>query len=106
MGGGVSSKESKSYHHLTPIPPMTTRLSSKGQIIIPKAIRAARSWRPGQQFEVVETGEGVLLRPCQGFPRTELDEVAGCLAYDGPPVSVEEMNGAVALKRRMEKAHE
>ncbi len=81
---------------------MTTRLSSKGQIIIPKAIRAARSWRPGQQFEVVETGEGVLLRPCQPFPGTELDEVAGCLAYDGPPVSVEEMNGAVALKRRME----
>ncbi len=84
---------------------MTTRLSSKGQIIIPKAIRAARSWRPGQQFEVVETGEGVLLRPCQPFPRTELDEVAGCLAYDGPAVSVEEMNGAVALKRRMESEH-
>ncbi len=43
-----------------------------------------------------------MLRPCQGFPRTELDDVAGCLAYDGPPVAVEQMNGAVALKRRME----
>ncbi len=44
-----------------------------------------------------------MLRPCQGFPRTELDDVAGCLAYNGPPVAVEEMNGAVALKRRMER---
>ena len=41
----------------------TTVLSSKGQIIIPKALRVARRWGPGTQLEVHDTPEGVLLRP-------------------------------------------
>ena len=81
----------------------TTRLSSKGQVIIPKAVRAAHSWKPGQEFEVRETSEGVLLRPRRPFPKAELNEVAGCLAYDGPPVPAGELNGTVALRRRHAK---
>jgi AbrB family looped-hinge helix DNA binding protein len=40
----------------------TTRLSTKGQIILPKAIRDSRAWGPGTEFTVEETGEGILLR--------------------------------------------
>lgn len=29
------------------------------------------------------------------FPRTRIEDVAGCLPYGGPPVSVEEMDAAV-----------
>ena len=57
----------------------TTRLSTKGQIILPKNIRASRAWTPGTEFIVEETSDGVLLRPADRFPLTGLDQVAGCL---------------------------
>ena len=32
----------------------TTRLSTKGQIVLPKTIRASRAWGPGTEFTVEE----------------------------------------------------
>ena len=55
----------------------TTRLSTKGQVILPKGIRDSRAWGPGTEFTVEETAEGVLLRPAGRFPKTEIREVAG-----------------------------
>ena len=57
----------------------TTRLSTKGQIILPKGIRDSRAWGPGTEFTVEETGEGILLRPAARFSNTNLEEGAGCL---------------------------
>ena len=57
----------------------TTRLSTKGQIILPKSIRVSRDWKPGTAFLIEETSDGVLLRPAVRFPSTALEEVAGCL---------------------------
>jgi AbrB family looped-hinge helix DNA binding protein len=57
----------------------TTRLSTKGQIILPKDIRDARAWGPGTEFTVEETGDGILLRPAARFPETDLKDVAGVL---------------------------
>jgi len=57
----------------------TTRLSTKGQIILPKSIRTSRGWGPGTEFVVEEAGTGILLRPAPRLPRTTLEEVAGCL---------------------------
>ena len=56
-----------------------TRLSTKGQIVLPKSIRTPRSWEPGTEFTVEETPDGILLRPAGYFPATDLNEVAGCL---------------------------
>lgn len=70
----------------------TTRLSSKGQIIIPKEVRARRHWKPGQEFDVLETEEGVLLRPHPPFPPTQFEEVGGFLNYRGPAIPVERLN--------------
>lgn len=41
----------------------TAKLSSKFQISIPKAVRAARHWHAGQVFAFVPKGEGMLLVP-------------------------------------------
>ena len=41
----------------------TAKLSSKFQISIPKAVRAARQWTAGQEFAFIPKGEGVLLVP-------------------------------------------
>ncbi|MBZ5611103.1 MAG: AbrB/MazE/SpoVT family DNA-binding domain-containing protein [Acidobacteriia bacterium] len=57
----------------------TTKLSSKGRIILPKNILASRAWGPGTELSVEETGDGILLRPARRFPKTDLGEVAGCL---------------------------
>ncbi|MEQ1930666.1 MAG: AbrB/MazE/SpoVT family DNA-binding domain-containing protein [Parvularculaceae bacterium] len=41
----------------------TATLSEKFQISIPKAVRTARQWKPGQKFTFVPKGSGVLLVP-------------------------------------------
>ena len=43
-------------------------LSSKFQISIPKAIRTARKWQPGQKFAFIPKDGGVMLVP---IPRRE-----------------------------------
>ena len=77
-----------------------TRLSSKGQVIIPKAVRERHGWQPGIELEVEDRGDVVVLRPASLFPPTTFEEVRGCLKYDGPPVTIEEMDEAVAREAR------
>ncbi len=74
----------------------TTRLSTKGQIVLPKSIRLSREWGPGTEFTVEETGEGIVLRPAGRFPHTELAEVAGCLRSKRKPKSDARMTAAIA----------
>ena len=81
----------------------TTKISSKGQVIIPKALRSRYNWNTGQKLDVIDTGDGILLKPSRSFQKTSLDEVAGILKYSGKPVSLEEMEAAIrkgALERK------
>ncbi len=71
------------------------KLSSKGQIVIPKAIRAAHQWEVGQKLELIDTGDGILLRPEKPFPQTSIEAVAGILKYSGKPKSLEDMEAAI-----------
>ncbi len=80
----------------------TTKLSSKGQIIIPKRLREAYNWQAGVEFIVINTGNGILLRPKNPFSETTIEDVVGCLAHDGPPVSMEEMDEAISRRIREE----
>jgi AbrB family looped-hinge helix DNA binding protein len=72
-----------------------TILSSKGQIIIPKPICNAHHWKPGQQFEVIESGDGILLKAFDPFPATTLAEVTACLHYQGETKSLTDMEEAI-----------
>lgn len=73
----------------------TTRLSTKGQIILPKGIRVSRDWVPGTEFTVEETSEGILLRPAARFPATNLEEVAGCLRSNRKSRTLGQMRAAI-----------
>jgi AbrB family looped-hinge helix DNA binding protein len=75
-----------------------TTVSTKGQVILPKAIRQRRKWGPGTRLIVEETPEGVLLKPAPLFPPTRPEDVAGMLAYDGPPKTIEEMDEAITAE--------
>lgn len=73
----------------------TTRLSTKGQIVLPKTIRVARAWAPGTEFTVEETGDGILLRPAGHFPDADLAEVAGCLRSKRKAKTPAQMRAAI-----------
>jgi AbrB family looped-hinge helix DNA binding protein len=84
------------WHNLTGVLPMEiTRLSTKGQVVLPKSIRASRAWGPGTEFTVEETGDGILLRPAARFPDTDLEEVAGCLRSKRKPKTPAQMRAAI-----------
>lgn len=74
---------------------MTTRISTKGQVILPKAIRDRRDWEAGTRLLVEETPEGVLLRRARAFPETRPETVFGALPRPPAPVSLEDMDAAV-----------
>jgi len=82
----------------------TTRLSTKGQIVLPQNIRNSRAWGTGTEFTVEETADGILLRPVRRFPETELDQVVACLKYKGKPKSVAQMNAGV--EREVKRRHD
>ena len=73
----------------------TTRLSTKGQIILPKNLRTSRAWGPGTEFTIEERGDGILLRPAGRFPGADLDEVAGCLRSKRKPKTPAQMRTAI-----------
>jgi len=78
----------------------TTRLSSKGQVVLPKSIRDSHHWRAGTEFIVESAGDGVILRPVSVLAPGCLDDVAGRLACAGRPKTVEEMDAAIGDELR------
>ena len=84
----------------------TTKLSSKGQVILPVSIRLANQWQAGVEFAVENTVEGVLLRPIKSVATTTLDEVIGCAGYSGKAHSVEEMDAAITAEIKSRHARD
>lgn len=80
-----------------------TRLSNKGQVVIPKAVRAAHGWEPGLEFVIEDVGNGILLKPITPYRATKIEDVVGCVGYKGPRKSLKDMQAAVAKGSR-EKA--
>lgn len=84
-----------------------TKMSAKGQVVIPKAIRERLKWREGASLEVVETGSGVLLRPSgKARERITIEEFRRRHPpRPGPRLTLEQMDEAVAREaaRRAEE---
>jgi AbrB family looped-hinge helix DNA binding protein len=81
----------------------TTKLSSKGQVVLPSSVRTARRWKPGTTLAIENRPEGVLLRSVKPFAETRLDQVVGSVAYKGPRCTLADMEKAIlreARKRR------
>lgn len=85
---------------------LTTTVSTKGQVILPKAIRDKRRWPSGTRLVVKDTPAGVLLTSEPLFPPTRVEDVVGMLKYNGPPISIEEMDAAVAEMFRRDYARD
>ena len=88
------------------IPSLKARLSGKGQIVLPKAVRDRRGWTAGSELVVEERPEGVLLRAAPKSEPTRFEDVAGSLGPIDRVVSAEEMRQALLdeAARRFRKA--
>jgi bifunctional DNA-binding transcriptional regulator/antitoxin component of YhaV-PrlF toxin-antitoxin module len=71
------------------------KLSPQGEVIIPQSLREAHHWDVGQEFIIIDMGNGILLKPKKPFPLTKLEDVAGCLKYQGEPATLEDMEDAI-----------
>jgi AbrB family looped-hinge helix DNA binding protein len=79
---------------------LTTTVSTKGQVILPKAVRERRDWSAGTRLLVEDTADGVLLKRAPAFAATRPEEVFGMLPHGDGPRSVEEMDAAVLREAR------
>lgn len=80
---------------------LTTTISTKGQVILPKAIRDQMQWNAGTRLIVEHTADGVLLKPLTtAFAPTQPEDVFGSLSYEGKPKSVEDMAAGIATEAK------
>lgn len=73
----------------------SVRLSSKGQLVIPRSIRERLQWRAGMELRIIPTGNGVTLWPKQEKSGKRMEALRGSLGYTGPRLSDTELNAPV-----------
>jgi AbrB family looped-hinge helix DNA binding protein len=79
----------------------TAILSSKGQLVIPKRVRALAHAHSGDAFYVQYVQGEIRLRPIVATQSSTLDEVAGCLASAArKPLSDAQVKAAIQAKLR------
>lgn len=83
----------------------TVTLSSKGQLVIPKAVREHLGARAGSVFAVRYADGEIHLKPVEPAPPTTLDEVAGFLARPGrKPLSQAQTRATIQAKLKARNA--
>lgn len=76
------------------------RLSTKGQLVIPREIRDRHGWAEGMELVLADQGDSVVLRSVHRFPETTLEDLVGCTGYKGPALTLEEMEAGIARGAR------
>jgi len=83
---------------------LTTTVSSKGQVVLPKTIRRALRWEAGMRLAVENTPDGVLLKALPAFAETRPEDVFGRLACEGAPKSLTDMEAGVLAEAKRRHA--
>ncbi|HEX8467386.1 MAG TPA: AbrB/MazE/SpoVT family DNA-binding domain-containing protein [Allosphingosinicella sp.] len=77
----------------------TTKLSAKGQVVIPADVRRELGLKPGQTLQVRKAAGGVMLTPIlekSGRSTEEIiAEIRKIYTHKGPPATLEDMDEAV-----------
>ncbi len=74
-----------------------TKLSTKGQVVLPREVRDTLGLASGTEFEVEVEDGAVVLRPIRN---TTVDDLLGLLPWSGPPKTQVEMDDAIAQGAR------
>ena len=66
-------------------------ISTKGQIVLPVAVRKALGLTPGMRVNVKVNGKSAQITPAPSKKTVSLKEIQSLLKYDGPEVAVSDM---------------
>ena len=66
-------------------------ISTKGQIVLPVAVRKALGLKPGMRVNVKVNGKSAQITPAPSKKTVSLKEIQSLLKYDGPAVAVGDM---------------
>ena len=78
----------------------SVRLSTKGQLVVPKEIRQRHGWTEGTDLVLEDQGDGVLVRLARQLPETSLEDLIGCTGYKGPTKTLADMEAGIASGAR------
>ena len=78
---------------------MQTRVSAKGQVVIPKDVRDRLSFQPGTTLEVIESSDSVTLRHARARKTKTFEEceavIRAAIRYAGPPATADEWRSSI-----------
>lgn len=84
-----------------------TRISAKGQVVIPKETRDRLGLTQGFALDVIETPDGVLLRKPRVQQKLSFEEATArirkIVKYDGPALSIEQLSWSAEADREFRK---
>jgi len=85
-----------------------TKVSAKGQIVVPKALREQLGWEHGAKLEIVRNGNSLVLRRPLTAGTIPVDEALVQLReiaakYKGPPLSTEDLSWSAEVDRKTRK---
>jgi len=66
-------------------------VSTKGQIVLPAAVRKALGLKPGMRVDIRLEGKGARITPATVKNTAKLSEIQAILKYSGPRVPVKDM---------------
>ena len=85
-------------------PKLTTIVSAKGRVMLPKALREQRHWPAGTELVVEDTSEGVLLKAKPIFAPTRPSDVFGSLSHKGQAKSLADMEKGITAEAKRRHA--
>jgi AbrB family looped-hinge helix DNA binding protein len=84
-----------------------TRISAKGQVVIPKDTRDRLGLTQGITLDVIETPDGVLLRKPRSQQKLSFEEVTArirkIVKYDGPALTINQLSWSAEADRAFRK---
>ena len=66
-------------------------VSTKGQIVLPAAVRKVLGLKPGMRVDIRVEGKGARLTPAPVKETATLSEIQDILKYSGPRVAIKDM---------------
>jgi len=77
----------------------TTRMSSKGQVVIPESVREDLGLRPGEQFVVVGRGDVVILKTLAAPDTRQFDDLVRKARQDARRSGLTKSHVCKAIRR-------
>ena len=82
---------------------ISVALSSKGQFVLPKAIRNRHHWQAGTRLVVIDRGDEVVIKTAEPFAATSFESPDEISVYQGRSLSLADMDCAVASEAGKQK---